>query len=66
MQIVFGFSSFKLVVPPLQPGVVEPYPVRGSWFPNHLALEGTRLHSDLLDHNRQLLVLGVQDPDNRP
>jgi hypothetical protein len=32
---------FRLVAPPLQPGVVEPYPVRGVWFPSHLLLEGT-------------------------
>jgi hypothetical protein len=32
---------FRLVTPPLQPGVVGPYLVRGVWFPSHLILEGT-------------------------
>jgi hypothetical protein len=41
------FSSFKLVVPPLQPGELGPYLVWVTWFPNHLTLE----------------VPGVQDPD---
>jgi hypothetical protein len=31
---------FRLV-PPLQPVVVEPYPVRGVWFPSCLLLERT-------------------------
>jgi hypothetical protein len=30
-----------LEVPPLQPRVVGPYPIRGAWFPSHLPLEGT-------------------------
>jgi hypothetical protein len=32
---------FKLVAPPLQLGVVRPYLVWGTWFPNHHPLEGT-------------------------
>jgi hypothetical protein len=32
---------FMLVVTPLQLRVVGPYPVRGTWFPSHLLLEGT-------------------------
>jgi hypothetical protein len=39
--IMPGFSFFKLVAPPFQPGVVELYPVHGTWFLNHLPLEGT-------------------------
>jgi hypothetical protein len=31
----------RLVAPPLQLGVVGPYPVQGLWFPNRLPLEGT-------------------------
>jgi hypothetical protein len=31
---------FRLVAPPLQPGVVGPYPVWDVWFPSHLPLEG--------------------------
>jgi hypothetical protein len=32
---------FRLVAPPLPPGVVGFYPVRGIWFPILLPLEGT-------------------------
>jgi hypothetical protein len=32
---------FRLVAPPLQPGVVGPYLVQGVSFPSHLLLEGT-------------------------
>jgi hypothetical protein len=39
--IVLGISFFRLVVPPLQPGVVGPYPVRGVRFSSRLPLEGT-------------------------
>jgi hypothetical protein len=31
---------FRLVAPPLQSGVVGPYVVWGTWFPNHLPPEG--------------------------
>jgi hypothetical protein len=34
--LLSGFVLFRLVVSPLHPGVVGPYPVRGAWFPNHL------------------------------
>jgi hypothetical protein len=36
-----GSILFSLVAPPLQPGVVAPYPVWGVWFPSRLVLEGT-------------------------
>jgi hypothetical protein len=39
-HITPGFSFFKLVAPPLQLGVVEPYLVWGAWFPSHVSLEG--------------------------
>jgi hypothetical protein len=39
--LLLGLVLFRLVVPPLQPRVVGPYPVRGVWFPNRLPLEGT-------------------------
>jgi hypothetical protein len=32
---------FRLVVPPLQSGVVAPYLVQGAWFPSRLPQEGT-------------------------
>jgi hypothetical protein len=35
-----GLVHFRLVVHPLQPGVVELYHVRGTCFSNHLPLEG--------------------------
>jgi hypothetical protein len=54
VQIVSEFSSFKLVVSPLQSGAVGPYSVWGTWFPSHLSLEETRSYLDLLD----LLALG--------
>jgi hypothetical protein len=37
-----------LVVAPLQPGVVEPYPVWGRWFSSHLLLEGTMTYLNFL------------------
>jgi hypothetical protein len=40
-QFLLGSDLFRLVDPPLQPGLVEPYPVRGVWFPSHFRLEGT-------------------------
>jgi hypothetical protein len=33
------FVLFLLVAPPLQPGVVGPYPIWGVWFPSHLPLD---------------------------
>jgi hypothetical protein len=36
-----GLDLFRLVAPPLQRGVVGPYPVRGVWFPTHPSLIGT-------------------------
>jgi hypothetical protein len=35
-----GLVLFRLVAPPLQPGVLRLYLVRVVWFPNHLPLEG--------------------------
>jgi hypothetical protein len=66
VRTVPRFSSFKLVVPPLQSGALGLYPVRGAWFPSRLPLEGTRSYPYLLDHNWWPTVPGVQDPDNRP
>jgi hypothetical protein len=36
-----GLVLFRLVAPPLQPGVVRLYLVRGAWFLRRLLLEGT-------------------------
>ena len=36
-----GLVLFRLVTPPLQSGVVRPYPVWGAWFPSCVSLEGT-------------------------
>jgi hypothetical protein len=36
-----GFSFFRLVAPPLQPGVAGPYLAQAIWFPSYLLLEGT-------------------------
>jgi hypothetical protein len=30
-RLLLGPVCFRLVVPPLMPGVVGPYPVRGTW-----------------------------------
>jgi hypothetical protein len=43
-----------------------PYPIRGTWLPSHVPLEGTEPYSDFLDHNRWPAVLGAQDPDSSP
>jgi hypothetical protein len=40
-SLFLGLDIFRLVAPPLQPGVVGPYSVWGIWFSNHLLLEGT-------------------------
>jgi hypothetical protein len=64
VRIVPVFSSFKLVVPPLHPGVLRPYIVWSTWFPSHLPLERTRSYPDLLGCNRRPAVPRVQDPDN--
>jgi hypothetical protein len=47
--------------PPLQPGVVGPYSVRGMWFPSHLPLERTKSYL-FLGRNRRPAVPWVQDP----
>jgi hypothetical protein len=39
--LLLGLVIFRLVTPPLQLGVMGPYPVRGVWFPSPLLLEGT-------------------------
>jgi hypothetical protein len=39
--LLSGLVLFRLVAPPLNPGAVGPYPIRGAWFPSHLPLEGT-------------------------
>jgi hypothetical protein len=64
IRIVPGFSSLKLVVPPLQPGAVGPYLVWGTRFTNRLLQEGTGSCPDLLGRNRWSVVPEVQDPDN--
>jgi hypothetical protein len=38
---------FRLVVPPLQSGMVGPYPVWGTWLASCLPLERTSSYSDL-------------------
>jgi hypothetical protein len=39
--LFLGLILLRLVAPPLQPGLLRPYPVRSTWFPRHLSLEGT-------------------------
>jgi hypothetical protein len=39
--LLFELVLFRLVGPPLQPGVVGLYPVWRVWFPSCLPLEGT-------------------------
>jgi hypothetical protein len=65
-RLFLGLILFKLVVPSLQPGVVGPYLVRGTWFPSRLPLEGT-------DHIQIFWAVtgdpqypGVQDPVSSP
>jgi hypothetical protein len=40
-DLLLRLVLFGLVAPPLQPGVVGPYPVHGVWFSSRLPLEGT-------------------------
>jgi hypothetical protein len=46
-RLLGGLVFFRLVVSPLQPGVVVSYPARGTWFPSHLSLKGTESCLDL-------------------
>jgi hypothetical protein len=39
--LLFGLVLVRLLAPPLQPKVVEPYLVQRLWFPSDLLLEGT-------------------------
>jgi hypothetical protein len=39
--LFLGLVLFRLVAPPLQPGVVGSYLVWGIWFSNRLPLDGT-------------------------
>jgi hypothetical protein len=61
-----GLVHFKLVVPPLQAGVVGPYLAWGAWFLSHLPLEETGSYPDLLGRNWRPTVPGVQDCDMYP
>jgi hypothetical protein len=61
--LLLGLVPFRLVVSPLQPGVVGSYLVRGIIFSNRVLPEGTGPYPDLLGHNRQITVPKVQDPD---
>jgi hypothetical protein len=45
--LLSGLDPFRLVIPPLQPGVVGPYLVWGTLFPSRAPLEGTGLYPDL-------------------
>jgi hypothetical protein len=59
-RLLLGLVLFRLVVPPLQLGVIGPYLVQGTWFPSHLPLEGTKSYSNCLGRNRRPAVPGVQ------
>jgi hypothetical protein len=61
-----GLVLFRLVVNPLQVGVVGPYLVWSTWFPSHLPLEGIGPYLDFVGRNQRPAVPGVQDPDNIP
>jgi hypothetical protein len=52
IHVIPELSFFKLVVPPLQPSMVEPYPIQDTWFPSHLPLERIRLYLNLLGYNQ--------------
>jgi hypothetical protein len=41
-----GLVLFRLVVPPLHPGVEGPYLVQSAWFPSHLPLDGAESYLD--------------------
>jgi hypothetical protein len=45
-RLLPGLVLFRLVIPPLQPKVMGPYVIHGTWFPSHLLLEGTGPYSD--------------------
>jgi hypothetical protein len=65
-RLFLGLVPFKLVVPPLQPGVLEPYLVWGTWFPSRLLLEEIGLCLDFLGHNRWPAIPEVQDSNKFP
>jgi hypothetical protein len=65
-RLFLGLILFKLVVPSLQPGVVGPYLVRGTWFPSRLPLEGTDHIQIFWAVTGDLRYPGVQDPVSSP
>jgi hypothetical protein len=60
--LLLGRVLFMLVVAPLQPGVVEPYLVRGRWFSSHLLLEGTGSYLNFLAITNDLRYPGYKTP----
>jgi hypothetical protein len=60
-----GLVLFMLVTPPLQAGVVGPYPVRGAWFSSHVPLEGTG-RIQVLGRNRWHVVPQGTRPRHHP
>jgi hypothetical protein len=61
-----GLVLFRLVISPLYPEAVGPYPVRGAWLPSHLPVERAESYLDFVGHNWRPAVPEVQDPDNTP
>jgi hypothetical protein len=50
-ELLLDRVVFRLVVPPLYLGVLEPYLIRGKWFPSHLPLERTESYPNILSCN---------------
>jgi hypothetical protein len=51
-RLLPGRVLFRSIVPPLQLGMVEPYPVQSKWFHSHLPLEGIGSYLAFLGHNQ--------------
>jgi hypothetical protein len=60
-----GLALFRLVVPPLQPGVVGPYPIQDTWFPSHLLLEKTGSYLDFFVITGDLQYPGYKTPTQK-
>jgi hypothetical protein len=56
-ELGLSLVLFRLAVPPLQPGAVGPYLVRGAWLPSRLLLEGVKSYLVFLRCNQWPEVL---------
>jgi hypothetical protein len=61
-----GLILFRLVAPPLQSGVVGPFPGTGCMVPQSFVVGGNWSYPRFLGHNQWPTVPEVNYPDNMP